>query len=151
MGAPLEFRPLGADDITTAHAIHCAAAEQPWSLALWQAVLAPNYRNFVLSQADEPVAVAVFSKVLDEVELQMIVVHPAWQRQGYGRQLLAAALNRLRSQQLKRILLEVDVDNSPALGLYSELGFSRVGLRKAYYKQASGSGDAVVMEKLFNA
>ena len=34
----------------------------------------------------------------------------------------------------KRMLLEVRVDNVPALALYNRFGFKKMGLRKRYYQ-----------------
>ena len=36
--------------------------------------------------------------------------------------------------EIKRMLLEVRVDNTPALALYERFGFAKMGLRKRYYQ-----------------
>ena len=41
---------------------------------------------------------------------------------------------RAREQGAKRMLLEVRVDNTPALALYERFGFAKMGLRKRYYQ-----------------
>lgn len=147
MGAALSFRALCADDIDSVHALHCAAMEGAWSVALWRDVLAPNYRNFVLCKHGIITAVAVFTELLGEAELQMIVVDPASQGEGLGRQLLAHANHCLQQAGIKKVLLEVDADNTPALRLYAHFGFVSIGLRKAYYKHSKGRGDALLMTK----
>lgn len=49
-----------------------------------------------------------------------LFVCPAYRRKGYGRQLLETAIV---SNQPKGMMLHVDVDNVPAMNLYSSLGF----------------------------
>lgn len=39
-------------------------------------------------------------------------------------------------------MLEVNVDNTPAVALYTKLGFKRVGYRRDYYPDGS---DAILM------
>ena len=83
----------------------------------------------------------------DDAEIMDIGVSKTHQRQGiaigvgrpYQRQGIAAALLETlivsaRRQGAKRMLLEVRVDNVPALALYERFGFTRMGLRKRYYQ-----------------
>ena len=56
------------------------------------------------------------------------------QRQGVATRLLAALIDQARAQGARRMLLEVRVDNGPALRLYERHGFRRMGLRKRYYQ-----------------
>ena len=64
-------------------------------------------------------------------------------RQGYGRQLLKAALQALAP--VKRVDLEVRASNEAALGLYGDLGFSETGRRPQYYVTSGGREDAILM------
>ena len=47
---------------------------------------------------------------------------------------MEALIARAREQGAQRMLLEVRVDNTPALALYERFGFARMGLRKRYYQ-----------------
>ena len=47
---------------------------------------------------------------------------------------MEALIARAREQGAKRMLLEVRVDNTPALALYERFGFAKMGLRKRYYQ-----------------
>lgn len=53
-------------------------------------------------------------------------VDPAWQGRGIGRDALRRVCRQLRSEGVRRVTLEVAVDNEHALGLYTSLGFDRV-------------------------
>ena len=63
-----------------------------------------------------------------------IGVDPAAQRHGVGRQLLAALIERSRKVKAEAVLLEVRVDNAPAIAMYREFGFEVLGVRKRYYQ-----------------
>ncbi len=58
----------------------------------------------------------------------------AHQRQGIAAALLKTLIDKAKRQGAARMLLEVRVDNEPALALYQRFGFERMGLRKRYYQ-----------------
>ncbi len=70
----------------------------------------------------------------DDAEIMTIGVGRPFQRQGIAASLLESLVGSARRQGAKRMLLEVRVDNAPALALYKRFGFTRMGLRKRYYQ-----------------
>ena len=70
----------------------------------------------------------------DDAEIMTIGVGRPYQRQGIAAALLETLIVSARWQGAKRMLLEVRVDNVPALALYERFGFTRMGLRKRYYQ-----------------
>ncbi|ACZ29715.1 ribosomal-protein-alanine acetyltransferase [Xylanimonas cellulosilytica DSM 15894] len=70
----------------------------------------------------------------DVTQVMTLGVDPDWQRRGVGRTLMDALIARSRELRASAVLLEVRVDNEPALDLYADLGFERIGLRKRYYQ-----------------
>jgi ribosomal-protein-alanine N-acetyltransferase len=70
----------------------------------------------------------------DDAELMTIGVGRAYQRQGIAAALMNNLIGRARQCDAARMLLEVRVDNEPALALYRRFGFQRMGLRKRYYQ-----------------
>lgn len=70
----------------------------------------------------------------EDAELMTIAVDPAYQRQGIAAGLLNALIEQARLQGAGRMLLEVRVDNDPALNLYQRFGFIRMGIRRRYYQ-----------------
>ena len=66
----------------------------------------------------------------DDAEIMTIGVGRPYQRQGIAAALLETLIVSARRQGAKRMLLEVRVDNVPALALYERFGFTRMGLRK---------------------
>ncbi|HVM73203.1 MAG TPA: GNAT family N-acetyltransferase [Anaerolineales bacterium] len=69
-------------------------------------------------------------------------VLPEYRRQGIARQLLLECERKLNAPRLR---LCVRLDNAPAIRLYEQEGYLRVGTWKEYYNDG---GDALVMEKI---
>jgi ribosomal protein S18 acetylase RimI-like enzyme len=59
-----------------------------------------------------------------ECELEDLYVRETARRSGLGRALVAAGMERARSRGCKRMLIETNEANAPALELYRSLGFS---------------------------
>jgi [ribosomal protein S18]-alanine N-acetyltransferase len=72
-------------------------------------------------------------KVLDEVHITLLAVHPDVQRQGFGELLLLGLLRLAQQQGLERATLEVRPSNQAALGLYQKFEFQVAGRRRQYY------------------
>lgn len=71
-------------------------------------------------------------------------VDPTYRRKGFATALMGAAESHCRKQKVKKLQLEVHVDN-PAQLLYFNLGYRPSGFEEGYY----GNGDnALVMSKL---
>jgi ribosomal protein S18 acetylase RimI-like enzyme len=61
-------------------------------------------------------------------------VSPEFSRRGIAAKLLAACLERARSEQVETVSLEVSQDSHPAIGLYAKFGFEVVGHRGDFLK-----------------
>ena len=97
---------------------------------------ARTYLLDVLGEAEQAVVrgYAGFWDDGEDAELMTIGVGKAYQRQGIAAALLQALVDEAKRQGASRMLLEVRVDNDPALALYQRFGFERMGLRKRYYQ-----------------
>lgn len=82
-----------------------------------------------------------------EAEILTIGVHPAARRQGLARALLHVCYGVLPAMGAERLLLEVAVDNGPALALYRSEGFAAVGRRPRYYRRGRDRIDALTMAR----
>ena len=85
----------------------------------------------------------------DVTQIMTIGTDPAWQRRGVGRALLTAMIDRSRALGASAVLLEVAVDNAPALALYTGFGFTTLRTRKGYYQPENK--DAYSMQLLLDA
>lgn len=127
--------------------IHAEAFESGWSEAAFSDLLATPG---VCAQGDER-GFILTRTTADEAEILTIGVRPSQRRQGLARQLVEQAVVLTASLGAERMFLEVSENNLPAIGLYTDCGFERVGLRKNYYRRADGSAEhAFVMALKFS-
>jgi len=84
----------------------------------------------------------------DVSQVMTIGVAPAAQRRGIGAALLGAIVAQSRELGAEAVLLEVRVDNDPAIRLYESFGFEPLGLRRRYYQPEDV--DALTMRLLLN-
>ncbi len=70
----------------------------------------------------------------DVSQVMTIGVAHAVQRQGVGAALLSALVERSRELGASAVLLEVRVDNAPAVALYERFGFEVLARRRRYYQ-----------------
>lgn len=83
----------------------------------------------------------------DSADILDIAVLPEYRGSGYGRMLLTAAQDYAVQRGIGTIILDVREGNIPALSLYDNAGFIRMGRRRDYYKTADGRADAIIMQK----
>lgn len=56
-----------------------------------------------------------------------VAVHPDYRRRGIARELMETVLSLVVQRQGHEVLLQVEKDNTPAVGLYRALGFDTIG------------------------
>jgi ribosomal-protein-alanine acetyltransferase len=81
----------------------------------------------------------------EEADLLKICVLPAYRRRGIGKILLEEAKKYAKNNGIKKILLEVAVNNPSAIYFYERFGFQKIAQRKGYYKINQTTVDANVM------
>ena len=86
----------------------------------------------------EPAGFALNRIVVDEAELLLIGVRPAFRGEGLGRALLERSMSIATAYGAHRIHLEVR-DGNQALYLYRKAGFAEIGRRRAYYRGKNGA------------
>ncbi|WP_329107236.1 ribosomal protein S18-alanine N-acetyltransferase [Micromonospora sp. NBC_01699] len=118
-------------------------AEQ-WSPGMFWNELASGHHYLVaLDDAGPLVGYAGLAVTPDEAWVQNIAVRRDAQRGGIGRALLEALLAEAARRDVRKILLEVAVDNPAAQRLYAAYDFEPVGIRRGYYQPSNT--DALVM------
>ena len=76
-----------------------------------------------------------FFKIKDEAEIIKIGIDKFYQRKNYGSQVIS----EMKRIGIKKIFLEVSIENVEAINFYLKNGFYKIGIRKEYYKQKDGS------------
>jgi [ribosomal protein S18]-alanine N-acetyltransferase len=149
-GAPQrQIHPMTVADLDAVMAIEHSAYPVPWSRGNFIDSLAAGYHALLLhSEEGHLLGYLVAMDGVQEMHLLNLTVAPAQQNQGHGRHLLGALRALCHERGAHTLWLEVRHSNQRARALYEREGFIEVGLRRAYYPQASGTPgreDAVVM------
>ena len=85
----------------------------------------------------------VYRIAVDEAEIITIGVNPETRRNGIASAMIGIIEKTLKNQGVKKIFLEVALNNEPAKRLYESMGFKVVGSRPKYYDGV----DAILMAK----
>lgn len=80
----------------------------------------------ILGSTGAPIAYAVVGFGSAIAYLQRVAVHANWQGQGMGRSLVRVVARKARTSGAKVLLLNTQVDNTSAIGLYEDEGFVRL-------------------------
>jgi len=118
-----------------------------WSEDSLRALLGtPGALALIAEAGGRPLGFILCRTAADEAEVLTIGVRPSERRRGAGGRLLDAALARLGAIGIRRVFLEVGVDNQAARALYASRGFAPVGRRPAYYpRPGTAAVDALVL------
>lgn len=136
---------LTPSDLAAAFAIEQRSHAFPWSEKTFASNQGDRYLNLGLNVDGTLAAFAITQVVMDEATLFNIAVDPAYQRRGFGRELLEHLIQTLEQRDVFTLWLEVRASNAPAIALYESLGFNEATIRRNYYPTASGREDAIVM------
>ena len=121
--------------------------DDPWPATAFIRELESEHNHYVAARADGAlIGYAGITRLGRrppfEYEIHTIGVDKAFQGEGIGRALLDRLLDIAGGDV---VFLEVRTDNAAAIGLYESVGFTRVGVRKRYYR-LSGA-DAYTMRR----
>jgi ribosomal-protein-alanine N-acetyltransferase len=159
----LQFQPLTAADLPDVMELDRLCFGGLWTLEGYQRELASDRSHFLLLSVthSKPLSggwshhfleseikenflgIGCFWEILEEAHVTLLGIHPRYQRQGLGKLLLDAMLNKARSQGLERATLEVRASNQGAISLYEKFGFKLVGKRPHYYQD--NDEDALIL------
>ena len=135
--SPQDPQPLGAGDLTACLALDQQALGNFWSREQWLKELEDPQRLSVgrwNHEHSELLSLASGWLVAGELQVMLVAVQPAQQRQGLGRQVLQALLEQAQQLGCHLATLEVAASNKAAIALYGALGFISCGQRSGYYR-----------------
>ena len=123
----------------------------PWSERALLPYVSPSpaasHHALVLEVVGKISGFLIYTRLLDEANIDNVAVAAEQQGLGFGRVLLAAALETMAAAGLQRCLLEVRESNLAARALYENNGFVVDGARPRYYQTEQGREDALLMSR----
>lgn len=126
--------------------IEQACFAESWTLSMIESSLQIPFYSFYIGEIHRENAGYIgFSAAGGEGELLRVGVLPKYRGQKLGEALVKHMLSDFQTQGVERVFLEVRRSNVPAIALYEKLGFSVLGVRRAYYENPKE--DALVMER----
>lgn len=141
----MEIRAWTNEDIKTIAQIEERCFSDPWSADALASVLQYDWQyTFLLEEGGQVCGYGCLLCLYEVAEVANIAVDIPFRGKGYGEKLLRAMLEKAVALGAERVLLEVRVSNSVAIGLYEKFGFAKYGVRKRYYEDGE---DAMLMEK----
>ncbi|MFA5113795.1 MAG: ribosomal protein S18-alanine N-acetyltransferase [Candidatus Margulisiibacteriota bacterium] len=106
-----------------------------------EAVFREDEHKYLVARDEQKIVGYIgIEKILDEVHIINMAVHPGYRGQGVGNRLMQHVLN-----DEEVFFLEVRVSNESAKKIYERYGFKVINTRKEYY--ADGE-DALVMRRI---
>lgn len=129
------IRPLAVTDLDAMERLETLCFEEPWTPAALAQALGQQGEVALGAEDDQGrlCAFALGIVVLEEAELHTIGVDPAEQGKGRGRRLLKAFIAECVARGVRRLFLEVRLDNLAALALYRSEGFVPLRTLRDYY------------------
>lgn len=122
---------------------------EAWTAGSYRDELADTrFRHYVAAEDEDGTLLgwAGVMIVADTAQVMTVGVIPAAQKRGIGQRLLDALLDESRRRGAEAVVLEVRVDNEPALRLYRRNGFTDLRVRRGYY--GHGRVDGLEMQRV---
>lgn len=142
------MRTAGIEDLPILQQIEITCfQEERYSAEDLAAILEEDGFETILADADGPIGSAIvnYRQELIAAQLVSLAVLPQYRGQGIAHALLVEAEGRVRARGARKMVLQVEVINVPAMNLYLHHGFNIEGVIGDYY----GSGrDAFFMIKV---
>jgi ribosomal-protein-alanine N-acetyltransferase len=129
--------------------LHRASFHRGWGEGEFETMLAErNTFTQRLMLGRTQIGFIISRMAADEAEILSVAVDANHRGRGYSHTLLANHLGHLAGFGIRRVFLEVEENNAPAVRLYERAGFRTVGRREQYYRDASGAKlNALVMQR----
>ena len=128
--------------------------QEPWSNQTLNELLEQDSIQLMIMNNranDKIVGYCLYQVLFEQAEILRIGTHPDYQRQGIASKIFAKLNEELKIQAVEALLLEVRADNTPAIALYEQQGFTMIHRRKGYYQLGLQSAiDALIMQCIYN-
>jgi len=143
---PAQLRSATLNDIETLAHLDAATFDVIWHMT------APDLQRLLLvgrievAQMNGDYAGYTAMTASDDVgQLARLAVHPRWQGQGIGRQLLVDSLRAAEQMGCRAVVLNTQAANTPAHALYRSVGFRQTGEQFAVFTRLLPPARSVVV------
>ena len=119
----------------------------PWSEDTFTQCFKLGSRGWVIEHDNRSIGFVILMQQMGECHILNICIHPDYQHQGFGQQLLVYVLKAAKEKNAGIAYLEVRRSNQHAISLYKKMGFVEIGDRKDYYPAKKGREDAILYAK----
>ena len=117
-----------------------ACFSQPWSAASFEGDFDKRSVILLAQCGGRDAGFAVMEQSFGEGYVSNVAVLSEYRRRGVGRALVERLICEARALGLERVLLEVRVSNSAAIGLYTDCGFKVLATRRDFYDKPREDG-----------
>ena len=128
--------------------------QDPWSNQILNELLEQDSIQLMIMNNranDEVIGYCLYQVLFEQAEILRIGTHPVYQRQRIASKIFAKLNEVLETQQVEALLLEVRADNTAAIALYEQQGFTMIHRRKGYYQLGLQSAiDALIMQRIYS-
>lgn len=140
----LVFERMREEDVESVRQIELLSFDSTWPEDAFLNELRNNgaAHYLVARQDGRVVGYAGAWMILDEAHVTAVAIHPDTRGQGIGKRLFWKLMHDAVEHGARWATLEVRETNEPALAIYKEFGYSRVGVRRKYY---DNKDDALVL------
>lgn len=141
------IRQLRENDLVQVVRLEQATQVAPWTEKIFKDCFFAGYPGWVYEEDNKVIGFVLIAMHGDECHLLNLCVHPSYQHQGLGRQLLNHATHFAQQAGAMMIYLEVRESNTRAIALYEQLQFMQIGIRQDYYPAMEGRENALIYAK----
>ena len=136
-------------DVKVLEKIHKQCFEEAWPADSFAKLLSQDVFHCIVAEEENSIrGFLIYGLIKDEAEIITNCVLPEFRKQGIGKLMLQNLEDNVKQESVKKIYLEVAVNNFIAIALYQKMNFEKISQRKKYYLQKGGSFiDAFVMQK----
>lgn len=150
------IRKMNETDVPQVAAIEKDIFSQPWSEQGFLDSLRNPDALFLVAEEETANSTGTATQLItgyigmymavDEGEITNVAVSNPFRKQGIGRMLVQQMLMEAQSRAITRVVLEVRVSNAPAIALYEQMEFYKIGTRKGFYDFPKEDADIMVWE-----
>ena len=139
-----EISKMSIEDLKSIKDILSSNFDNFWSYDVLEDELECDNSYVIVAKNSENIIVgfAGLKVILDEANIMNIVVKKDFRNCGIGAILLKNIIKKARKLEIKKIYLEVNDTNLPAINLYKKFNFKQIGIRKKYY----GNNNGILMD-----